>query len=155
MDVFSIGGESKPVKVWGPTASVQPKIHALGELVGDDWLVEGVQVGAKEIVDVRQCFNDVSYIYALGNDQSRCSLSVQFIVFVGTKDCKGKENMEAISNGIVQYKNRRISQAPTPGPIGIGGFSVMGWLIGIDIGSMDAGKGVCHGVATFIMQLEA
>lgn len=155
MDVFSIGGTSKPVKIWGPTASVRPKIHALGALVGDDWLVEGVQIGAKEIVDVRQCFNDVSYIYALGNDQGRCSLSVQFVVFVGTKFCSFTDNMGAISRGIVQYKNRRISQAPTPGTIVIGGFSAMGWLIGIDIGSMDAEKGVCHGVATFMMQLGA
>lgn len=154
MDVFSIGGRSKPVKVWGPIASVYVKAGGLG-YIGSDWLLEGVQVGAKEIVDVRQCFNDVSYIYALGNDQGQCRLVLMFIVFIGTKGCSFENNTSAITNGIVKYKEGRISQNTSPVTVSVGDFSAKGWLVGIDIGSVDADKGVCHGVATYIMQLGA
>lgn len=157
MDVFSIGGKSKPVKVWGPIASVSVKAGGLASIGrnGSDWLLEGVQVGAKEIVDVRQCFNDVSYIYALGNDQGQCRMVLMFMVFVGTEDCSGDNNTDAIMEGIVEYKNGRISQNTSPVPVSIGNFSAKGWLVGIDIGNIDAEKGVCHGVATYIMQLGA
>lgn len=155
MDVFTIGGKTKPVKVWGPTASVNIEVPALGSVVGNSWVLEGMQVGAKEIVDIRQCFNDVSYIYALGNDQSRCSITLSFVVFIGTEDCKGNNNMSAIKAGLEAYKNSRISKTPTVTHLGIGGFATKGWLIGIDIGQLDAERGLCHGVATFIMQLGA
>lgn len=157
MDVFSIGGRSKPVKVWGPIASVSVKAGGLGSIGGNgsDWLLEGVQVGAKEIVDVRQCFNDVSYIYALGNNQSSCVMSLSFMVFIGTKNCFGDNNTDAIMEGIREYKNSRISQNTSPVVVSIGNFSKKGWLIGIDIGAMDPGKAVCHGVATYMMQLGA
>ena len=90
MEVFSIGGASKPVKAWGPTASVGVQVPALEGIggKGSDWLLEGVQIGAKEIVDVRQCFNDVSYIYALGNDQGQCMISLSFIIFIGRGESK-------------------------------------------------------------------
>lgn len=155
MNIFSIGKDSRPVKVWGPTASVSVSISALGSIVGDDWVLEGVQIGAKEIVDVRQCFNDVSYIYALGNDQGNCSIVLSFVVFIGTKNCVGGDNMAAIELGLSKYKNSRISRNTTPTTISIGGFSTRGWLTGLSIGNLDAEKGICHAVSTFIMQLEA
>ena len=157
MEVFSIGGASKPVKAWGPTASVGVRVHALEGIggKGSDWLLEGVQIGAKEIVDVRQCFNDVSYIYALGNDQGQCMISLSFIIFIGTADCLGTNNIQAIQKGVDAYKGSRISQKTAAQEIGIGGFSTQGWLVEMNVGQVDAVRGVCHGVVTFLMQLEA
>lgn len=157
MDVFSIGGKGKSVKIWGPIASVSVKAGGLGSIgrKGSDWLLEGVQVGAKEIVDVRQCFNDVSYIYALGNNQNSCIMSLSFLVFIGTENCSGDNNTDAIMKGIEEYKNNRISQNTSPVTVSIGNFSKKGWLMEIGIGAVDAGKAVCHGVATYMMQLGA
>lgn len=154
MKIFQINGDKRVTEMWGATASVEVKVDALGSIVGESWLLESVQVGAREIVDVRQCFNDVSYIYALGNDQSRCSIVLQFVVFVGTKFCKGTSNTKAIKDGLDKYKTNRISQKTAPMPITIGSFSTQGWLISCDIGQVDPSKGTCRGVLTFIMQLE-
>jgi hypothetical protein len=154
MKVFSISGDSRATEMWGPTASVSVRIAALDAVVGGSWLLEGVNIGAKEIVDVRQCFNDVAYIYALGNDQRQCSITLQFVVFIGTRYCRGKSNTKAIQSGLNSYKTNRVSQKTAPQPITIGSFSTKGWLIACDIGQFDPVRGLCHAVATFIMQLE-
>ena len=152
MDVF--GGKGKSVEVWGPTASVEVKAAALGSVVGDSWLLEGVTIGAKEIVDVRKCFEDVAYIYALGNDQGRCVIVLNFVVFIGQKDCGQGQGFEAVEAGLRAYAKGRISQSTSPQPISIGSFTRNGWLMGIDIGALDVEKSVCHSSATFLMELE-
>lgn len=154
MKIFQISGDDRAVEMWGPTASVAVKVDALGSSVGDDWLLEGAQIGAKEIVDVRQCFNDVSYIYALGNDQGQCSIILQFVVFVGTRFCRGQHNTKAIQTGLKQYVANRISQHTAALNITIGNFSTKGWLTAINIGQFDATRGLCRGTVSFIMQLE-
>ena len=153
MDVFTISGANKPVKTWGPTASVKVKLSVLDGLVNDTWLLEGLYIGAKEIVDIRQCFNDVSYIYALGNDQSSCLITLNFLVFIGTRGCRGTSNLSVITDN--NYRADRISQHTTPHTLGIGGFAIKGWLKEINIGQLDPERGVCHGTVGFIMQMEA
>lgn len=149
------GSHKVGVAVWGPTASVEVKVPALGGLVDNSWILTGVSVGAKEIVDVRQCFNDVSYIYALGNNQSQCSMVLTFAVLIGSKECKGKgENLSAISGGLKAYMSNRISKHPDPHTVTIGGFSKKGWLVDISVGNTDASRGICQGVLNFIMQLK-
>ena len=154
MKIFQISGDSRATEMWGPTAAVVVKVDALGGSVDDDWLLAGAQIGAKEIVDVRQCFNDVSYIYALGNDQNQCLITLQFLIFIGTKFCRGQHNTRAIRTGLKQYVANRISQKTSAQNITIGNFSAKGWLKGIDIGQFDASRGVCSGTLSFIMQLE-
>lgn len=152
MHVF--GNNGKGVTMWGPTAAVDVRIPALGSVVEDSWILVGISIGAKEIVDIRQCFNDVSYIYALGNDQNRCKLSLSFVVFIGRKNCKGSENLKAIGGGLDAYISNRVSRHTDPHAITIGGFSCKGWLESIDIGNTDALRGVCTGTVQFVMQLE-
>jgi hypothetical protein len=154
MKVFSISGDSRATEMWGPTASVSVRVAALDAVVGSSWLLEGVNLSAKEIVDVRQCFNDVAYIYALGNDQRQCSINLQFVVFIGTRHCRGESNTKAIQSGLNSYKINRVSRNTVPLPITIGSFSTKGWLIACNIGQFDPARGLCHAVATFIMQLE-
>jgi len=154
MEVFSIVGVGRSTVVWGPTASVKVRVGAFGSLIDDSWILENVAIGAKEIVDVRQCFNDVSYIYALGNDQARCGITLQFAVFIGTAACRGKSNTGAIKAGLTKYVANRISQKTKAMNITIGSFSTKGWLVGIDIGQIEGTKGICHATAAFIMQLE-
>ena len=154
MKVFQINGGNRATKMWGPTAAVTVKVDALGSSVDTDWLLSGAQIGAREIVDVRQCFNDVSYIYALGNDQSQCSIVLNFVVFIGTKFCKGQHNTKAIKDGLKKYVANRISQKTSAQNITIGSFSTKGWLKSIDIGSFDATRGICNAALSFIMQLE-
>lgn len=154
MRVF--GSSSKnSTTVWGPTASVAVKVPALGfNSKQDDWILAGISVGAKEIVDVRQCFNDVSYIYALGNDQGRCMLSISLLVFLGSKNCKGKDNTGRMDKSLKAYVKNRVSKHTAANTITIGSFSRKGWLIGADIGQFDMNKATCLVTGTFIMQLE-
>ena len=149
MDIFS--SNSKGVEVWGPIASVTVKAGALGNI--DSWILEGVTIGAKEIVDVRQCFSDVAYLYALGNDQSRCTIALSFAVFIGAKECQGGNNTKAIDDGLKAYASGRISKHTSPMQVGIGSFARNGWLVGLDIGNVDPIRGVAHAVASFIMEL--
>lgn len=152
MRVF--GSDSVNIKVWGPTASVTVNVEALGGVVGDSWLLTDFHVGAKEIVDVRQCFNDVSYIYALGNNQAKCELSLTFAIFIGRKNClQVNNNTSAIDDGIGAYVKNRISNSTETSKITIGDFSSYGWLIGFDIGQVDAVKGICYASVQFIMKL--
>ena len=164
MEVFSIGSSGKPVRVWGPTASVGVILEGLDGKGGkndgiggknSDWLLEGAQVGASEIVDVRQCFNDVSYIYALGNDQGKCRISLSFVIFIGTMNCVGDNNLKAVKDGFMKYEANRISARKNMSPLGIsiGAFSTKGWLVDVSIGQMDPARGICHGVLSYIMQL--
>lgn len=154
MKVF--GSDSGNIKIYGPTTSVIVNVEALGGIVGDSWILTDFHVGAKEIVDVRQCFNDVSYIYALGNNQAKCEISLTFAIFIGRQNCNGGNmgnNTSAIDDGIRAYVQNRISNATETGKITIGDFSSYGWLIGFDIGQVDAVKGICYASVQFIMKL--
>lgn len=143
------------VEAWGPTASVDVKVDALRGVVNNSWLLVNLSVGAREIVDVRQCFNDVSVIYALGNDQGRCVLTLTFAIFIGRKNCKkDADNTTAIDKGLSAYASNRISKRTTKSAITIGQFSREGWLTGVDIGQVDASKGICYGTVHFIMELK-
>ena len=152
MKIFS--SDSGTVEAWGPTASVDVKVSALGSVINDSWLLVNFAVGAREITDIRQCFDDVSYIYALGNNQAQCAITLTFVIFIGKKLCKGTNNTAAIEAGLSAYVNSRISKKTSPSTITIGNFSRMGWLTGIDIGNLDAAKGVCYGTAHFNMELK-
>ena len=136
MTVFS--KDSRGVEAWGPTASVAVQIGALGNIVDNSWVLVNLSIGVKEIVDVRQCFNDVSFIYALGNDQNNCKMSLTFAILIGTRRCRGSNNMAAISAGLRKYITNRISQQNKPNTIAIANFAGKGWLTGIDIGQVDA-----------------
>ena len=151
MKVFS--SDTRTVEMWGPTASVSVKVAALSDVVGDSWLLSNMQAGAKEIVDVRQCFNDVAYIYALGNDQSKCTMTLVFTILIGRKNCSGSHNTANIKKGFKAYDSNRISQKTSPQSIAIGNFSGSGWLVGIDIGGVDPTRGICQGTAHFIIQM--
>ena len=153
MRVFSSSGDTRSVVAWGPTASVNVRVAALGGVIDNTWLLTGFQIGAREIVDVRQCFNDVSYIYALGNDQSSCAITLVFTVFIGTKNCSGASMTSSIGSGLGAYVKSRISKKTSPSSITIGSFSKMGWLVGVDIGQPDPAKGTCVGTVSFIMEL--
>lgn len=152
MIVFS--SDSRGLDVWGPTASVDVKVDALGGIVDNSWILVNFSVGAREIVDVRQCFDDMSFIYALGNNQSNCQISLTFAIFIGRNSCKGNDNMSAIASGLESYVSSRISHKISAQNISIGGFSRMGWLTGIDIGNADVGKGICYGTVHFMMELK-
>lgn len=151
MTVFTT--DSRGVEAWGPTASVDVRISGLGNFIGDSWLLTNMSVGANEIVDVRQCFNDVAYIYALGNRQSSCRMSLTFAIFIGRRCNSGNENTQAISDGLSAYVKSRISKSNGPISVTVGKFSRMGWLDSIEIGNIDASAGVCSGTLNFIMEL--
>lgn len=153
MKVFSEDTDS--IEVWGPTASVDVRIGALDTLINNLWFLVNLSVGAREIVDVRHCFNDVSVIYALGNNQGQCVLTLTFAIFIGRKNCTGIDNTQAIELGLSKYIGNRVSKKTMPSSITIGGFSRMGWLTGIDVGNLDAEKGICYGTVHFIMELES
>jgi hypothetical protein len=152
MKIFS--SNTGKIEAWGPTASVDVKASALGGVVDKTWILVNFSIGAREITDIRQCFDDVSYIYALGNNQAQCAMSLTFAILIGKKNCKGSNNTSAIEKGLSQYVKRRISKKTSPSPVTIGNFSRMGWLTGIDIGNLDAAKGICYGTANFIMELK-
>jgi len=153
MTVFS--SNSDKVDAWGPIASVDVKISAMGAVIDYSWILVGISIGARDIVDVRQCFNEMSYIYALGNDQSSCKMSLTFAIFIGRHLCKGGENnIGAIGRGLDNYSMSRISKKITPTTVTIGDFSRMGWITGISIGNTDAGRGICYGTIDFIMELK-
>lgn len=156
MKIFS--SDSRSIEVWGPTASVDVSVPALGSVIDNTWILVNFSVGAREITDIRQCFNDVSYIYALGNNQAQCLISLTFAILIGSQNCKDSENgnTAAIKNGLSGYIENRISteEGQKPSMITIGAFSRMGWLTGIDIGNLDASKGVCYGTVNFIMELK-
>ena len=152
MNIFSSSGAK--AYAWGPTASVSVRVPALGGVVDNSWILVGCGIDAREIADVRQCFNDVSYIYAMGNRQSYCQLTLTFVVMIGQQWCSGfSDNFSAISAGIKAYRSRRISKHPTPNNITIGGMSRRGWLVGINVGNLKPQNGTCIGTATFLMQL--
>ena len=153
MRIFS--PSSKTIVAWGPTAAVNVKISALGSVVDDTWLLTNLSVGMREITDVRQCFNETSYIYALGNNQSSCSIGLTFVIFIGTRDCRGNGNSAVgnIADGLNMDLKNRISRNTSPSSITIGSFSCMGWLIGADVSGLDPERGVCYGTVQFIMEM--
>lgn len=153
MQVFS--KDSRGVEAWGTIASADVKVSALDGVVDNSWILTSFAVGAREIVDIRQCFGDVSFLYALGNKQASCSLTLTFMVLIGRKSCKGNHNMDAVSSGLEAYVFKRIgaSGGRSPSTVEIGGFSRFGWLVGIDIGNVDADKGICQAVVHMNMRL--
>lgn len=150
MDVFSSNGSG--VVAWGPVASVNVKLSALQDLIDDSWILISFEFEAKEMTDVRQCFNEVSYIYALGNDQSQSRMTMTFAIFIGAKECKGDNNMTAIGSGFSNYLDNRISKKQKTS-IAIGSFSGSGWVTGLSIGNVDARRGLCYGTVDMIVDL--
>ena len=151
MTVF--GKDSRGIEAWGPTASVDVKCSALGEVVDDSWILVNFSMGAKEIVDVRQCFNEVSFLYALGNDQGQCRMSMTFAILIGRRNCEGENNTGAMHSGLRSYVTNRISKETSAGTIAIGNFAGSGWLVGIEIGNVDAERGLCYGTVNFIVRI--
>ena len=142
------------IDAWGPTASVDVKASALEGVVDNTWILVNFSIGAREITDIRQCFDDVSYIYALGNNQGQCAMSLTFAILIGKKNCKGSNGTSAIESGLSAYVDSRISKNTSPSPVTIGNFSRMGWPTGMDIGNLDPLMGICYGTAHFIMELK-
>lgn len=151
MRIFS--NSARGIVAWGPMASVSVSVGVLGGLVDDDWVLTNFRINAKEITDIRQCFDDTSYIYALGNDQVQCTMSLTFAIFLGKKNCNLGNNTKAINSGLSKYESNRISKKTTATTISIGGFSRTGWLVGIEIGNANPKDGVCYGTLHFIIEL--
>lgn len=151
MRIFS--KDSRSVEAWGPTASVVVKCKALENVVDKTWILVNFAIGATEITDVRQCFGDVSFIYALGNNQAQCRMTMTFLVLIGTKRCRGKNNTSAITAGFRSYCLNRISKKPVAQPISIGNFAGTGWLDGIQVGNVDAQMGICYATVSFIVRI--
>lgn len=153
MTVFS--SNSSTVEAWGPTASVTVTVPGFTDVVNDSWLLTGFNVNAREITDIRQCFNDMSYVYALGNDQQVCTITLEFVIFIGRKECGDDDNTKSIGMGMADYAKNRISAKgmQSPKTITIGSFSRSGWLSNINIGRLDPSTSVCYGTLTFIMEL--
>lgn len=154
MEVFSSKEDTRSIDVWGPTVGVTVEIQPLSDILDDTWMLYNLSVGAREITDIRQCFNDVSFIYALGNNQTNCSMTLEFMVFVGRKSCKGDDHTNAIGDGLDAYTNYRISAHTDPTQITIGSFSRWGWITGIDIGGVDPKRGICRGRIYLNIQLQ-
>lgn len=153
--MFVFSSDSRGIEAWGPTASVEVVVDALGGIVDDTWVLVNFAVGAREIVDIRQCFNDVSYLYALGNNQSSCQITLTFAIFIGRLSCKGEDlTSHSLEDGLDAYVAGRVSSRKKAGKIAIGKFSRMGHLVSIDIGNADVEKGVCTGTVTFNMELK-
>lgn len=156
MEVFRTNAP-KSVRINGPMTKVTVNVPALKSVVGSKststWMLMDMHYGAREIVDVRQCFNDVSFIYALGNKQEACVISLKFAVFLGS--CGGGDGTKNIKLGLESYIGGRISNNTKPQTITIGGFSCYGWLTGIDIGQVDIERSVCYATAHFILELKA
>lgn len=151
MTVFS--SDSRGIEAWGPTASVAVKCEALGSVIDDSWILVDFSLGAQEITDIRQCFNDVSFIYALGNDQRQSRMTMTFAVFIGSRKCSGQNNTKAIADGFRSYVLNRISKKTNPQSLAVGSFAGSGWLDGIQIGRVDADTGVCYATVTFIARI--
>lgn len=158
MEVFGANKRNNNIRVWGPTASTVVQVSALGSVVEQSWVLTNMSVSAREIVDVRQCFNDVSYIYALGHDQRQCSLTLTFAITLGSCSSGGQNSSGGtvpIYDGFNSYVGNRISQKPSATTVTIGKFACHGWLIGLDVGSLDPARGICSGTAHFIIELPA
>ena len=125
-----------------------------GGLIGPGWVFTNFAIGAKDIVDVRQCFDDVSFIYALGNNQAQCAMSLTFAVFLGSKNCGGGDNTGSLASSLAAYEAQRISRHTEPVTVSIGKFSRMGWITGIDMGGVDAARCMCQGTIHLIMELK-
>ena len=151
MTIFT--SDSRGIEAWGPTASVSVKVSALGSIVDNSWILVNFALGAREIVDVRQCFNEVAYIYALGHNQGACQMTMTFAVLIGSKKCSGRNNTSALKDGLRQYVLNRISKKTKAGTIAIGNFAGSGWLTGIDMGNVDANKGVCYATVNFLIRI--
>ena len=150
MEVFT--SNSRPHTVWGPLAAINVSSFALDGLIGagKPWVLVDFKANAKEIVDVVQCFNDAAFIYALGNDQQRCLISMTFLVFISK--CED-DKTDTLQQGMEKYKSNRISQHTSAGEISIGNFARKGWLIGIDIGNADPQRSACYATVNFMMKL--
>lgn len=152
MTVFSKESE---VQAWGPTASVDVKMSAFGGGLDKASFLVNLSVGAREIADIRQCFNEMTYIYALGNDQSSCKMALTFAVFIGRENCKGNgNNTKIIGDWLDEYEEDRISKKTDPVAVTIGDFSRMCWVEGISIGNVDALRGICYVTISLIMELK-
>lgn len=149
MQVFGLYGR-RPIKIWGPAVGIKVKIPALG---GGSWVLSGLSIGAKEITDVRQCFGDISFIYALGNDQDKCRITLDLLIFLGKEYCAIGNNSKAIGSCLSAYSRKRISQMTAPMTVTIGNFSVKTYLVEIGMGNYDADRSLLHCQVSFIMEL--
>ena len=143
----------KSVHVWGPISSLKVTIDSFPPVESDEWALVGMETAANEVVDIRRCFNDETYLYALGNDQGRCRFSLSFVVFLAGEECDESKAFNALQKGIDDYAANRISKRTKESTATIGGLSLYGWLDGMTVGNMDADRGICYASVNFIMKL--
>lgn len=136
--------------VWGPTASITVKAPALGGVVDKSWVLVDMRASAREIADIKQCFDDVSFIYALGNDQAKCVMSLTFLIFISK--C-GQDQTGNITSGFESYKQRRIFASPDGEDFSVGNFTRHGWPVGLEIGPVDLKRQACYGTIHYLTEL--
>lgn len=142
------------VRVFGPLATESVHISGIDVWNDDRWALIGASYNYREILDVRQCFNDTAFLFALGNNLSAGRMELSFLVFLSEPGCSPGGEFKAIKDAIESYRSERVSNKLSHIEVTIGSCTVSGWLDSMAAGNFDADRGVCVVSFSFLARLD-
>lgn len=150
----AIFGAKEVATVYGPAAL--DDVSLPGFSVPDNWMLQSVDVGGDEQIDVRKYFGGATRIFAYGLDQSTCTLTAEFLVMLGEK-CDGGagDGLESMAKSLSALGKGGISSSPTAGDITIGKLSLKGWLVRVRAGNVDPSRYTGRGIVTCLVDINS
>lgn len=160
MTIF--GGSGSAARLYLPKATCRWSIEGLFDGMGSksNVVLSSIDMNDVESIDVRRCFNETNHIFAFGRDVTKSVINVSVILFFG-ESCGGGSSVseDGYSYGGAavkladirsKYEKARVSKSKKSRMIQFDDFTVRGFLIGMQLGSMDARTSTCTVVFTFI-----
>ena len=151
--IFGADGKSN-VQVWGPLVGAEVKMDGIGGLDGEGCALIGFRINAQEIVDIRKCFNDELYLYALGNDDSRGAIELIFLVHLQGGKCDGQSSANPVKAAYESYcSSGRVSKKKGTVSVTVVGINLTGWVSGFYAGDVDPTTGTCKVCVSMIPKI--
>lgn len=160
MTIF--GGSGSAARLYLPKATCRWSIEGIFDGTGSkgNVVLSSIEMNDVESIDVRRCFNETNHIFAFGRDVTKSVINVSVILFFG-ESCGGgssaSDNSYSYGGSNVKlddirskYEKARVSKSKEPKMIQFDDFTVHGFLIGMQLGSMDARTSSCTIVFTFL-----
>lgn len=120
----------------------------------DNVLLLSFSMQDQETVDIRQCFDESTHIFAFGRNAQACVMEVGFLVFLYNGfDCTQYKWME-LQDLRDRYEKNRVYKLQKPVKIRIDELAASGFLVRMAIGEINPAIKACVVSFTFILDQE-
>ena len=121
----------------------------------DNVLLLSFAVADQEIVDVRQCFDETTHIFAFGRNAGASVMEISFLVFLYDGCRKSKYKWAKLSEIREKYNKARVYKRQKTVEVTVDDLTLNGFLTRMAIGDVNPNSKTCVVNFTLIVDQEA